>query len=441
MTVKRISLKVSQEAALRVPLARETAFRPLVEPEPLVVLGNERVPDILSSAIVPSATSCFGPRGACLTSRKGPLWISDTGHHRLLGWRQLPTDDKTPADWLIGQADFSCEGRNGRGDVGPATVNVPTGICVMEQGLVVADAWNHRVLIWHEVPSASNVPADIVLGQSDFSSALANRGADRPGAETLHWPYGAQYRDGKLLVADTGNRRVLVWNNPPTKNGQPADLVLGQTDFCIRDENAGADPSAMSMRWPHAITFWGKRLCVSDAGNNRVLVWNDCPTESGVSANLVLGQTDATNVDFNQALYWPRSNTLNMPYGVTAHGDWLIVADTANSRILAWNDTQPGTAGDPETSGVGQPGATSNACDGQPGTAGNPETSGVGQSNSASGAEALFGQVNFHEKGDNRWQPAVADSLCWPYGVQSVDLLLVIADSGNNRVSVWKLAL
>ncbi|MFN8553133.1 MAG: NHL repeat-containing protein [Candidatus Obscuribacterales bacterium] len=391
---------------MRVPLAREVAFKRLVQTEPLVVLGNDRVPDILSSSIVPSATTCFGPRGACLTSGDGPLWICDTGHHRLLGWQSLPVDDQTPADWCIGQKDFSCEGRNGKGDVGPATVNVPTGICLMNDGLVVADAWNHRVLIWNEVPRASNTPADIVLGQSDFVSCLANEGKDHPQANTLHWPYGVQYRHGKLFVADTGNRRVLIWNEPVTRNGQPANIVLGQTDFCTRDENAGADPSAMSMRWPHAVTIWGKRLCVTDAGNNRILVWEDCPTESGSPADMVLGQTDSTNVDFNQALYWPRSNTLNMPYGITAHNDWLIVADTANSRILAWNGAQPQSAGS----------ATENAT-------------------------ALFGQLNFHEKGDNRWQPAVADSLCWPYGVQVTDSLLVVSDSGNNRVSVWKLDL
>lgn len=410
MTVKRISLKVNQEAALRVPDAREKAFRKLVEPEPLVVLGNERVPDIIATSIVPGATTCFGPRGACLTSPDGPLWICDTGHHRLLGWHALPNDDKTPADWCIGQKDFSSEGRNGKGDVSAATVNVPTGICATEEGLVVADAWNHRVLIWNKVPRANNVAADIVLGQSDFSGSVANRGSDHPGADTMHWPYGVQYRNGKLFVADTGNRRVLIWNKPVSENGQPANLVLGQTDFNIRDENAGADPSAMSMRWPHAIAIWGERLCVADAGNNRILVWENCPVKCGVPAQIVLGQADSTNVDFNQALYWPRSNTLNMPYGVTTHKDWLIVADTANSRILAWN------------------GANSDTAEGM-------------SDDSGESATALFGQLNFHEKGDNRWQPAVADSLCWPYGVQVTDSLLVIADSGNNRVSIWKLAL
>jgi hypothetical protein len=401
VTVKRVSLKISPDAALRVATARESAFVNLLASEPLVVLGAARNPDVLSSSIVPSAKTCFGPRGACLASIRGPLWICDTGHHRLLGWRTLPTDDQTPADWVIGQSDFSKEGRNGKVDIGPATVNVPTGICMMGESLVVADAWNHRVLIWHRLPEENNVPADIVLGQIDFVSGDANRGADHPGADSLHWPYGVYYKHGKLLVADTGNRRVLIWNEPPTKNGQKADVVLGQREFSTRDENAGADPSAMSMRWPHAITFWQDKLCVSDAGNNRILVWNQCPSQSGANADILLGQADSCNVDFNQSYYWPRCNTLNMPYGMSATGDWLLVADTANSRMLGWNIAQAGTAGD---------------------------------------AAALFGQKDFHEKGDNRWQPTSSNSLCWPYGVQAINDLVVVSDSGNNRVSIWRLA-
>ncbi len=50
----------------------------------------------------------------------------------------------------------------------------------MGEGLAVADAWNHRVLIWHKVPQDNNVPADLVIGQTDFTTGLANRGADHP---------------------------------------------------------------------------------------------------------------------------------------------------------------------------------------------------------------------------------------------------------------------
>ncbi|MDR3616329.1 MAG: NHL repeat-containing protein [Candidatus Obscuribacterales bacterium] len=400
MNIKRVSLKVSPEASLRVSAARQSTFIDMMEKEALVVLGSKRRPEVIQPAIAPGPTTLFGPRGACLTDEEGPFVVCDTGHHRLLGWSQLPEQDLTPADWFLGQKDFYSEGRNGHADIGPSTLNVPTGICAAGSGIAVGDAWNHRVLIWHKVPRRSNEPADVVLGQKDFTHGESNRGTNQANAGSMHWPYGVHYENGKLYVADTGNRRVLVWNKMPHENGQPADLVLGQTSFNSRDENAGFDPSAMSMRWPHGITFCKNNLCVSDAGNNRVLIWIGEPAENGQPADFILGQSDPQNVDFNRSLYWPRSNSLNMPYGITAKNDWLIIADTANSRLLAWNISDFDTIGD---------------------------------------ALALFGQKDFHEKGDNRWQAPVEDSICWPYGVQALKSLAVVADSGNNRVSVWKL--
>jgi hypothetical protein len=119
---------------------------------PLVCLGACAGTDGLATPVVPSAVSLFGPRGVSLLGPDGPRWVSDTGHHRLLGWVRLPVADDAPSDWLIGQPDFAREGRNAKGDPGAATLNVPTGITPLGDGLAVADAWIHRVLIWHARP-------------------------------------------------------------------------------------------------------------------------------------------------------------------------------------------------------------------------------------------------------------------------------------------------
>jgi hypothetical protein len=94
-----------------------------------VILGTIIKPQQLVIPIAPSPTTMFGPRGACLLSKAGPLWVSDTGHHRLLGWQNLPTRDSQPADWVIGQSDFYHEGQNAKSTPGSATLSVPTGIC------------------------------------------------------------------------------------------------------------------------------------------------------------------------------------------------------------------------------------------------------------------------------------------------------------------------
>jgi len=93
---------------------------------------------------------------------------------------------------------------------GAATLNVPTGVAASPEVLVVADAWNHRVLIWRGLPETSNQPADVVLGQADFGGMLANRGGEAR-ADTLNWCYGVSIVGRSLVVCDTGNRRVLIW--------------------------------------------------------------------------------------------------------------------------------------------------------------------------------------------------------------------------------------
>ncbi len=393
-------------AALRVNLTPALKHAPipsnvavLDRAGPFACLGLSASADGLAIPVAPRATSLFGPRGASLMGPRGPLWVSDTGHHRLLGWARLPDADNAPADWVIGQPDFTREGRNAKGQPGPATLNVPTGVTPLGDGIAVADAWNHRVLIWHERPERSNAPANVVLGQGDFAAVEANGGHATASAQSLFWPYGVHWDGVRLWVADTGNRRVLMWHDVPMSNGCPADLVLGQDDFGTRDENGGGEPSLSSMRWPHDMTIWNGSLCVTDAGNNRIMIWDVLPTRNDQACDRLLGQVDPTRVDHNQSLYWPSACTLHMPYGIASSGKWLVSADTANSRLLGWH------------------------------AKGNAHQAG-----------ALTGQDDFHAKGDNRWALASRDSLCWPYGIAVCGDVAVVADSGNNRVLLWRLA-
>lgn len=382
------------EAAPRLPAAARAAR----------ILGAGHDLSWMAAPLAPAADTMFGPRGACLLSATGPLWVADTGHHRLLGWRSLPTTDGQPADWVMGQPDFTSEGQNAKGDPTASTVAVPTGICACGKGMAVGDAWNHRVLIWHRVPTDSNVPADVVLGQADFGQTAPNRGQEDPTASTLHWPYGVFYHDGSLYVADTGNRRVLVWHSIPQVTGQPADQVLGQGTFTTRNENGGSSPTAASMRWPHSLALWHGNLVLADAGNNRLMVWQGLPTEDNQPCQVLLGQQDFQRVELNRGEYFPCDRSLNMPYGVTAAGDWLIAADTANSRLIGWHRSQLDWAALHDSPATG-----------------------------------VLGQDTYRQKGENRsYGSALRDSFCWPYGLQTCGSVVAIADSGNNRVLLWQ---
>jgi hypothetical protein len=367
-----------------------------------VILGGH---DPFDGPIVPSATSLYGPRGAWLSDADGSLWVSDTGHHRILVWRARPEADRAPADLVLGAPDFATEGRNaGRDEASASTLNMPCGLSawpgVGGAGLVVADSWNNRVLVWRTRPTRSGQPADLVLGQADFNGQSPNRGRDAAGADTMHWPFQALVHEGRLYVADAGNRRVLVWRKLPETSGAPADFALGQPSIDERSDNGGGDTDARTMRWPHDLAVVAGQLAVADAGNNRVLLFAPLPDRENVAATLVLGQAGFGLVDHNQGTYNPTARALNMPYGIDAHDGALLVADTANSRLLGF--AAPLLSGAP--------------------------------------AAALSGQHAFTKKGDNRWGETVRDSLCWPYGLKVHGRTALVADTGNHRVLLWDLA-
>jgi hypothetical protein len=91
---------------------------------------------------------------------------------------------------------------------------------------------------------------------------------------------------------------------------------------------------------------------------------------------------------------------LRFPYAAGTDGSTLAVADTANNRILLW-DRGPVTGRQP-------------------------------------GASIVLGQEDFAANGENRWSAVTPGSLCWPYGLSLSSGLLAVADSGNNRVVIWR---
>lgn len=346
---------------------------------------------------IPTAGQLYAPRGVWTDGDR--LVVADTGNHRVLVWHTMPAVDGGPADVVLGQSDFTSEGPAGSGR-GPANgLFLPTGVGVVDGRLVVADGWHHRILVWDDLPPDSGTPPSFALGQVDLVGIDPNGGGD-PDALSFYWPFGFGVVDDTFWVADTGNRRLLGWSGGLPEPGRPADVVLGQDAPGTRGENRDGPVGARSFRWPHDVAGDEDALYVADAGNHRVLGWSP-PTHGDRDADLVLGQVDFVHAE--EFTYRPQGPArLRFPYAVAVDDRRLVVADTANNRVLLWHTRSPLGAAVP--------------------------------------ADEVLGQPDFDAHGENQWNEVAIDTLCWPYGLCLAGDLLAIADSGNNRVVLWSLA-
>lgn len=170
--------------------------------------------------------------------------------------------------------------------------------------------------------------------------------------------------DGKMVIADTGNNRILIWDpngsplkfyggfgtsatwrNPPQFNRPCAVLVLPSKKIYVADTNnhrivvlddkglvvsswGTQGPAGGQFNLPRSIArdHFGKIL-VLDSGNSRVEVFSP------------LGEYQSTWGAFGD----PTSNTstalMNLPLGMAVNNiDQALVSDTGNFRLQVFND-------------------------------------------------------------------------------------------------------
>ena len=365
---------------------------------PVLRLGAPAEGALVLPQAAPTPSYLYAPRGVHWDDTV--CVVADTGNHRVLIWHGVPTADGAPADVVLGQPDFESEGPNAGGTDRTRGLHLPTGVSVIDGRLVVADAWNHRILVWDAVPQRSFAAPDVILGQPAPDDDAPNQGRNAPTATSLYWPYGFGVVDGTFYVADTGNRRVLGWEGGLPAPGDAPSILLGQDAPTERLENRGVGVGPTTFRWPHAIAGDADRLLVADAGNHRVLMWEPPLGEDRPADGLLGQETFDTAHELPYDAQGP--SRLRFPYALDGDGRRLAVADTANNRVLLWNDVAPTAR--------------------------------------CASADAVLGQPDFDANGENQWTAVADDTLCWPYGLCLHGDRLAIADSGNNRVMVWSLA-
>jgi hypothetical protein len=331
----------------------------------------------------PTPSSMSAP-GGNLAIYGGHVWVADSNQSRVLGFN-LPANGFVPASFAVGAADLTSRGSLVRptaaaadanqllvADAGASAIKVyrplpvattpaasltltnlggtvacssllPASVSLNSGVFTVADGANHRVLVYPSgVPNADGTPPSVTLGAVNAQLCAATPPAT-PTASSLNGPRDSWSNGTILVVADTGNNRVLIWNSMPTSNGQPATVVLGQQTLSGNLPQSGST----GLNAPTSVTSDGSQLLVADTGNNRILQWYFLSgLVSGQPADMVWGQQDFVANSCNG----PRggntsgpgpnaasadASSLCAPQGVNYFNGHLWISDTGNNRVIA----------------------------------------------------------------------------------------------------------
>lgn len=336
----------------------------------------------------PDRSTVKGPYGNPLFYR-GKLFVPDMANNRILVFNKVPTHNNADADFVLGQSGFSSYDYGN----GNNRMRAPLTIRGCDNRLFVTDHFNHRVLIWNELPS-QNAGADIVIGQNRFGI----QATVQCSATNLYVPTSISVAAGKLIVADMYHNRVLIWNKIPENSGERADIVLGQPDMTTCAEDV--PPSTTTLSRPSDVWSDGKKLIVADQLNNRILIWSKFPTENQTPADIVLGQKD-----MNASVPGISANSLNNPFFIASNGKQLYVSDHKNNRVLIWNSI--------------------------------PKRNNVA-------ADIVLGQSDFtHNTPNDSDQDGIEESqpgamtLKKPTGIALLGEKIIVGDEGNNRYLIF----
>jgi hypothetical protein len=364
--------------------------------------------DLVSGTYTPPSPTNLGGLYGDATANGTVLYVPDYGNSRVLGFNTIPTASGAAADFVLGQASFATNG----GGTSSTAMSAPQTVQADQGRLLVDEYGNSRILVYNTAPTATGAAADLAVGQPDLISSGGACLATR-----LAFPESFRVANGKLIVGDSGNNRVLIWNTVPTAFGTAPDVVLGQSTLtnCWANDSTqtgtSGPPTARTLNYPTGVWTDGTRLVVTDSSNNRVLIWNTFPTANFAAADLVLGQGDFAHITGNDDGQTgipgaSTARTLSYPYFLDSDGTGLFVTDSTNSRVLIWS-TFP----------------TANFAP----------------------ADKVLGQSDFaHSTSNDDNQDSAPDAapsartLAFPHGVRIIGNQLFVADAYNLRVLIYQ---
>lgn len=389
------------------------------------------------------------------------LFISDFGNSRILVWDSIPASN-LPANSVIGQADFTTKGVTASssitlGAAGFAFSGTSLFLADFSAHRILVFK---NIDLSTTIPNG--LSADIVLGQPDFTTTTTWLVSGKPTSQSLFNPYGVEVYSGKLLVADANNHRILVYNHLPsnttTDQHQPADDFIGQESFSLNGAARSLVTGGRDTPLPSTIGLYEGRLLINSESVGRISVFNSDNNSDYKAADFVLGQLGVGEDDlkFNRGLSNPTSSTLGSTYQMVDHGGILYVSEVLNNRVLGWN-TLTGVNGQAADLVLGQADFNSRVTGA---TASNMNTA-IGmdvvdshlvvadRSNhrfliydpaptvSFTAASSVVGQANFTSNSANGGSTINANSFSTPNNSTTWRGKYVVADQGNRRVLVF----
>lgn len=233
---------------------------------------------------------------AIAAGKNNDIYVADSRNHRIL---HIDSDGTLLQQWGM----FGDQLANGNAPLG--FFNEPWGISVGPDGSVyVADTWNHRIQKFTEDGKAVKMWGQ--FGQPT---------PEDPNSKEYFWgPRGvAVGPDGSVFVADTGNKRIVVFD---------ADGNY-RTEF----GSGGFDPGQFDEPVGVAVSNNGT-VYVTDTWNQRIQSF--IPSEDGL-IYLPANQWDV-NAWFGQSLD-------NKPYIAVDANENVFITDPEGFRIIQFNST------------------------------------------------------------------------------------------------------
>jgi thiol-disulfide isomerase/thioredoxin/sugar lactone lactonase YvrE len=280
----------------------------MLDPTPLpLLLEQERTPDTLLSY----------PGKVYADTASDRLFISDTGHHRIIAARD---DGTVTAVFGSGSEGFE----DGVG--ASAAFSSPQGIVANGDTLYVADTGNHAVRA-----------VDLPTGTVTTLVGTGTQGWPPIGGPVdevaLNSPWALEFSSGVLYVANAGTHQI--WEIA-LADGTATPLVGSAREGTLNGpllEAELAQPSGLVLGDPGVLYFTDsessaiRSAAVAEAGGSTALV-------AGGEENLfTFGDRDGTGAEAR----------FQHPLGIDAHDGVLLVADTYNSKIKEVDPTT-GTA-------------------------------------------------------------------------------------------------